>query len=44
VTVGESCYAVDSEHLIRFLANCPHRYRNTGTEMAVATMLISYLA
>ena len=44
ITVDDKAYSVDSDHMISFLANCSHRYRNSGEEMAAAMMLISYLA
>ena len=43
IAVGETRYAVDGAHMLRFEANCAHRYRNTGEEMAAAIMMISYL-
>ena len=43
ITVDDQCYAVDGDHLISFLANCTHRYENSGREMAAAMMLISYM-
>jgi XRE family transcriptional regulator, regulator of sulfur utilization len=44
ITVDDKCYEVDDDHYLSFLANCSHRYQNSGSEMAVARMLISYLA
>ena len=42
VTVGETRYVVDGDHLLRFEANCAHRHENAGEEMAAAIMMISY--
>ena len=44
VTVERTTHAVQTEHEIRFPANCPHGYHNSGPEMATAMMLISYLS
>jgi transcriptional regulator with XRE-family HTH domain len=44
ITLDDKSYSVDGGHFISFLANCTHRYQNHGQEMAVALMLISYLA
>ena len=43
VTVDRKTYTVQTEHELRFPANCPHGYHNPGPEMATAMMLISYL-
>ena len=44
VTVDRTTYSVQTEHEIRFPANCPHGYHNPGSETAAAMMLISYLS
>lgn len=36
-------YLVEPEHFISFQAGCEHSYRNTGENLAVAMMTISYL-
>jgi transcriptional regulator with XRE-family HTH domain len=42
ITIGDTCHTVDRDHFVSFSANAAHRYRNSGEEMAVAIMLISY--
>jgi quercetin dioxygenase-like cupin family protein len=44
VSVDCTTQTVQTEHEIRFPANCPHGYRNPGPEMATAMVLISYLS
>jgi mannose-6-phosphate isomerase-like protein (cupin superfamily) len=44
ITVNDRCYTVDRDHFVGFSANSVHRCRNSGKEMAVAVMLISYLS
>ena len=43
VTVQDEDYTVKQGHFINFQANCDHRYENTGEEMVIAIMLISYV-
>ncbi len=43
ITVDGQVYEVDHEHFISFRADCVHSYHNSGEEIAVAFMLISYL-
>ena len=44
ITVDGEVFKVEQDHFISFLANCPHRYHNSGTETATALMLITYLS
>ncbi len=43
ISVDGQVYRVDHEHFISFQADYMHRYRNSGEEIAVAFMLISYM-
>jgi len=44
IALDDKSYVVEDGHFVSFSANCTHRYENPGQEMAVALMLISYLA
>jgi XRE family transcriptional regulator, regulator of sulfur utilization len=44
VTVDDTTQTVQTEHEIRFSANCPHGYHNPGPDMATAMIMISYLS
>jgi len=42
ISVQDSDYTVEQGNFIDFQANCDHRYENTGEEMVIAIMFISY--
>ncbi len=44
ITVDDEPFTVETDHFISFQANCPHQYRNSGTETVRALMLITYLS
>ena len=44
IALADESYVVEDGHFVTFSANCTHRYENPGQGMAVALMLISYLA
>lgn len=43
IAVEEEHYSVHANQLIRFVANRPHTYINSGNEMVSANMMICYL-
>ena len=44
ISVDETRHSVKRNQCIRFQADCPHKYHNSGSAMASAIMLICYLA
>lgn len=43
ITVDGDLFTVTTDQFISFRANCTHSYQNTGSEMAIALMLIAYV-